>query len=1087
MAVTLTCLVAAPLSLAQQALAGQTVENFNNADDNYYDSGAASSFSLDGITYTIAKTGWLADSEVTQDINLQGLPDEDGSDEALLFDEYGTGGISAVTITMTDGRPFDIASLDIDTVADANISFLANGNPTSVSVSSDEEWATDTVELALANPVFADVSSLTIEGANLFEPNLGHIVYTELSPPVLTTAGASTSFTAGDNTASAPVAVDTAISVADPESSTLATATVSITGDFHSGQDVLAFTNTSATTFGNISGSFNAATGVLNLTSSGATAALAQWRAALEAVTYTDTAITPDTDTRTVSFQVNDGTVSSNTATKTVTVTDVDQTPVVTTGGNTTDYPAGSTAMVIDAAVTVTDGDNTTQASGTAAITAGFHSGDTLGFANTSATLFGNISASYNSTTGVLSLTSPGASATDAQWSEALGAVTFSTWPSPSTGYRTVAFATNDGTDPSEAATDVVEVTSGSPVLSTAGASTSFSAGDNTASTPVAVDSAISVVDPESSTLATATVSMTGNFHSGQDVLSFTNTSATTFGNISGSFDAGTGVLSLTSSGAAAVLAQWQAALQAVTYNDTAITPSTATRTVSFEINDGTAISNTATKTVTVTDVDQTPVVTTSAGEADFVAPYGEIGPAVEVDPSIKVGDLDNSTLGSGTESITGNFNPSEDVLAFANTSATTFGNISASYNSTTGVLSLTSPGASATDAQWQAALRAVTYTDTSASPNTTTRTVSFVVNDGAEGSAPVTRAVTVSQSAAPSPSSGPPSAGTPTVSTLGSSSNPASVGHQVTLWVTVSPVPDGGTVTFTQGSAIVAGCSALTVNAMTGVAECSYLPSAVGAELIQASYSGDPAFGSSTGSLTQVVKGVPGKTTPPRLVSSPCRGESGDSAFVCRVYADLFGRAPDAVGSAHWLAMLNDGAGRTAVAGKILASTEYQRQMVRTYYETLLGRPAVPATVESWVEHLAHGTTDDSVIAGLLGTAQYYAKSGGTGPAFVSALYEDLLGRAPEAAGLALWEGQLSAGSSRSAVVLEILSGPEYRLDFVEAQYERFLGHRATQDELSSGLAGVAQGGSDDSVIAGIVGSAEFFADSGSNLAGGH
>ncbi len=71
-------------------------------------------------------------------------------------------------------------------------------------------------------------------------------------------------------------------------------------------------------------------------------------------------------------------------------------------------------------------------------------------------------------------------------------------------------------------------------------------------------------------------------------------------------------------------------------------------------------------------------------------------------------------------------------------------GNISASYNSGTGVLTLTSAGATATLAQWQAALRAVTYANSSDTPNTSTRTVSFTVNDGTDASSAATQSVSV-------------------------------------------------------------------------------------------------------------------------------------------------------------------------------------------------------------------------------------------------------------------------------------------------------------------------------------------------------
>src|SRR5690606_7408520 len=45
---------------------------------------------------------------------------------------------------------------------------------------------------------------------------------------------------------------------------------------------------------------------------------------------------------------------------------------------------------------------------------------------------------------------------------------------------------------------------------------------------------------------------------------------------------------------------------------------------------------------------------------------------------------------------------------------------------------------------QWQSALRAVTYSNSSLSPNTTTRTISFTVNDGADDSVTETKSILV-------------------------------------------------------------------------------------------------------------------------------------------------------------------------------------------------------------------------------------------------------------------------------------------------------------------------------------------------------
>src|SRR5207248_415038 len=96
-------------------------------------------------------------------------------------------------------------------------------------------------------------------------------------------------------------------------------------------------------------------------------------------------------------------------------------------------------------------------------------------------------------------------------------------------------------------------------------------------------------------------------FVAGQDVLSFSNVPAT-MGNITAASNTG-GVLALTSPGATATLAQWQAALQAVTYSNTSDNPTTAARSVGFVVNDGAANSNTITSTINITAVNDAPVL----------------------------------------------------------------------------------------------------------------------------------------------------------------------------------------------------------------------------------------------------------------------------------------------------------------------------------------------------------------------------------------------------------------------------------------------------------------------------------------------
>jgi len=236
-------------------------------------------------------------------------------------------------------------------------------------------------------------------------------------------------------------------------------------------------------------------------------------------------------------------------------------------------------------------------------------------------------------------------------------------------------------------------------------------------------DIVISDVDTGDTVTATLTLS---NVSAG-------SLSTGTYGSATSTYNAGTGEWTVTGS-----VADVNAALAAV-----ALTPSanndqnfTITTRIRDAANTGPAD---GTITVTVTPVNDAPVLTTTGGSVSFT----ENAPPVAVDSALTLSDVDNSTLGSATVSITGNFNAGQDVLAFTN-DGSTMGNISASFDAGTGTLTLTSAGGTATVAQWQAALRSVTYSNGSDSPATTTRTVSFAVNDGAANSSTANRTISI-------------------------------------------------------------------------------------------------------------------------------------------------------------------------------------------------------------------------------------------------------------------------------------------------------------------------------------------------------
>jgi len=211
--------------------------------------------------------------------------------------------------------------------------------------------------------------------------------------------------------------------------------------------------------------------------------------------------------------------------------------------------------------------------------------------------------------------------------------------------------------------------------------------------------------------------------------------------------------------------------------------------------------------------------------------------------------------------------------------------------------------------------------------------------------------------------------------------------------------------------------------------------------------------------------------------VTSTCLGSTGNAAFLCLAYEDLLGRAPDAGGLATFEGLLAAGVSDAQVAYDIATSPERRSDVVQFYYDALLGRPADPGGLASWVGLLNAGGSDQAVLEGIMGSGEFYADAGGTPSGFVTALYADLLGRGPDAGGLASWVGAVNAGVSRGAVVAGFLYSNEGETHFVEGEYAVLLDRAADPGGLSTWVSALAHGASYEQVIAGIMGSPEFYA----------
>ncbi|MCX7246569.1 MAG: VCBS domain-containing protein [Burkholderiales bacterium] len=556
--------------------------------------------------------------------------------------------------------------------------------------------------------------------------------------PVVT-PGTTGKFTKGD----APVAINAALTLSDADDAYIAGATVTISNG-KTASDVLALPAKFAS-LADISGSYNATSGVLTLTG---TATVAQYQEALQAVTFTNS--NPANSSRTLTWAVTDANsdgvgAQTGSNTSTISVGTVNAAPVLRAGGELS-YTEGGSAAVIDSTLTLKD-DDANMSGATVRVTSGLTSGDVLAFTAGST----GITGSYSN--GVLTLSG---SATVANYMTALRTVSFAnssddpTASGTATG-RTITWNVTDGNSVAKTSSDVtgsitVKAVNDAPVIGgtlPTSSNTTFTQG----STSVAIGTGITISDADDTQISGATVRIS-NYITPGDALSFTAANG-----ITGEYDGYSGVLKLSGN---ATLADYQTALQSVKFSNDSTSPtygSATSRTFSWSVIDansdgaGAQASTAVTSSTAVAAVNRAPFISLrdSISNENFTSgptginPYGsdKVGAyrlgdqGANLVRDIMVEDRDSTALSGATVSISGGTLKTGDTLSFTNQNG-----ISGSYNSTTGVLTLTSDtGASPAPGQYayQQALRSVTFSNvTNDAAHAGDRSISWTVSDNA-------------------------------------------------------------------------------------------------------------------------------------------------------------------------------------------------------------------------------------------------------------------------------------------------------------------------------------------------------------------
>jgi hypothetical protein len=226
---------------------------------------------------------------------------------------------------VVDSKPFaDVNTVgEVQTLADAaNAVLTGAAGGTAPTLAQLQALGITNVNAANLADVQAAIAATADNGSGVNTLAALQAVVTAVNDaPVVTPNATARSYTEN----AAAIAANDTLTLTDEDSANITGATVQITTGLTAG-DVLAFTDANG-----ISAAWNSGTGKLTLSG---TATVAQYEAALRAVTYSSTSENPGANaSRTLTWQVNDGASAHNlsiAATSTINISNVNDAPVLT-------------------------------------------------------------------------------------------------------------------------------------------------------------------------------------------------------------------------------------------------------------------------------------------------------------------------------------------------------------------------------------------------------------------------------------------------------------------------------------------------------------------------------------------------------------------------------------------------------------------------------------------------------------------------------------------------------------------------------------------------------------------------------------
>jgi hypothetical protein len=221
--------------------------------------------------------------------------------------------------------------------------------------------------------------------------------------------------------------------------------------------------------------------------------------------------------------------------------------------------------------------------------------------------------------------------------------------------------------------------------------------------------------------------------------------------------------------------------------------------------------------------------------------------------------------------------------------------------------------------------------------------------------------------------------------------------------------------------------------------------------------------------------------TSPAFASGNPSSSNASSGGWVASLYQTVLGRQPSAAETTNWNNALASGQfTKIQTAQSFLESGERLSSIIGGYYQQYLGRDIDQAGLKYWTDVWRSSGGPEQVQAGIIASPEYYATAGrlyanlSPDAAWVTALYNNVLGRSPDEQGLAYWVNYIQTHSKQN-VVLGFVTSAEYRLSLLNGWSEEFLGRPIDASGGQYWLVQMQQGLTQDLVQAAMLASDEF------------